>query len=162
MSARPGSSDSRLLMNASIQAWLSCEASTSASVHPDGMSPDPEVPERPQRRRYSTAYKLQILEEADRATEPGEIGALLRREGLYSSLLASWRQQRRDGTLHGAQPKLGRKGKDPLEQQNQELRKENARLARRLDQAETIIAVQKNSRACWGSRPRPTRTPRDS
>lgn len=116
---------------------------TESRVHPDGMSPDPEVPERPQRRRYTAAYKLQILEEADRSTEPGAIGALLRREGLYSSLLASWRQQRRDGTLYGSQPKRGRKGKTPLEHQNQELKKENARLALRLDQAETIIAVQK-------------------
>jgi len=105
------------------------------------MSPDPEVPQKAQRRRYSAAYKLQILEEADRATEPGQIGALLRREGLYSSLLASWRQQRRDGTLAGR--RRGRKTKDPLEVENEQLRKENARLVHRLDQAETIISVQK-------------------
>jgi transposase-like protein len=105
------------------------------------MSPDPEVPQKAQRRRYSAAYKLQIIEEADRATEPGQIGALLRREGLYSSLLAAWRQQRRDGTLAGR--RRGRKTKDPLEVENEQLRKENARLVHRLDQAETIISVQK-------------------
>lgn len=110
-------------------------------VHPEGMAPDPEVPEKAQRRRYSTAYKLEILEEADRATEPGEIGALLRREGLYSSLLASWRQQRRDGTLAG-QPR-GRKGKDQRDRRIEELEKDNARLTKKLDQAETIIEVQK-------------------
>jgi transposase-like protein len=105
------------------------------------MSPDPEVPQKAQRRRYSAAYKQQILEEADRATEPGQIGALLRREGLYSSLLASWRQQRRDGTLAG-QPR-GRKGKDQRDRKIEELERDNARLAKKLDQAETIIAVQK-------------------
>ena len=114
---------------------------SASRVHPDGMSPDPEVPQKAQRRRYSAAYKLQILEEADRANEPGQIGALLRREGLYSSLLASWRQQRRDGTLAGR--RRGRKTKDPLEVENEQLRKENARLVHRLDQAETIISVQK-------------------
>lgn len=114
---------------------------TASPVHPDGMPPDPEVPEKAQRRCYSAAYKLQILEEADRATEPGEIGALLRREGLYSSLLAAWRQQRRDGTLAGQA--RGRKGKDPRDRKIEELEKENARLANKLDQAETIIAVQK-------------------
>lgn len=112
-----------------------------ARVHPDGMSPSPEVPERPQRRRYTTEYKLQILEEADRATEPGEIGALLRREGLYSSLLAAWRQQRRDGTLAGQA--RGRRGKDARDKRIEELERNNARLTKRLDQAETIIAVQK-------------------
>ncbi|MBA2725940.1 MAG: transposase [Actinobacteria bacterium] len=102
--------------------------------------PDPEVPEKARRRRHNAEYKLQILEEADRATEPGEVGALLRREGLYSSHLAAWRKQRREGTLAGPR---GRKGKDPLEIENEQLRKENARLVHRLDQAETIISVQK-------------------
>ncbi|MBA2313578.1 MAG: transposase [Actinobacteria bacterium] len=105
------------------------------------MSLDPEVSEKAQRRRYSTAYKLRILEEADRATEPGQIGALLRREGLYSSLLASWRQQRRDGTLAGHA--RGRKGKDQRDTKIEELERDNARLAKKLDQAETIISVQK-------------------
>lgn len=96
---------------------------------------------KPQRRRYSTAYKLQILEEADRATEPGQIGALLRREGLYSSLLASWRQQRREGTLAGQA--RARKGRDQRDRKIEELERDNARLAKKLDQAETIIEVQK-------------------
>ncbi|MBA3432118.1 MAG: transposase [Actinobacteria bacterium] len=118
----------------------------------------PGSPEKAQRRRYSAAYKLQILEEADRATEPGQIGALLRREGLYSSLLAAWRQQRRDGTLAGQG--RGRKGKDQRDRKIEELERDNARLAKKLDQAETIIEVQKNSRGCWGSSRRPTPTPR--
>ena len=113
---------------------------SASRVHPDGMSPDPEVPQKAQRRRYSAAYKLQILEEADRANEPGQIGALLRREGLYSSLLAAWRQQRRDGTLGQVR---GRKGKDRRDRKIEELEADNARLAKKLDQAETIIEVQK-------------------
>ena len=113
-------------------------------VHPDGMSPNPEVPEKPQRRRFTAEYKLQILEQADRATEPGEVGALLRREGLYSSHLAAWRKQRRDGTL-GSSPRRGRSGKGARDRRIEELEKDNARLARKLDQAETILSAQKVS-----------------
>ena len=105
-----------------------------------------EVPEKPVRRRFDAAYKLRILEEADRCTEPGALGQLLRREGLYSSHLASWRRQREEGTLQGLAPKKrGRKAKpkDPLVVENEQLRRENERLAQRLRQAETIIEVQK-------------------
>lgn len=114
-------------------------------AHAEGMTEDrsdPEVPAKAQRRRHSTGYKLQILEKADRATEPGEVAALLRREGLYSSHLAAWRKQRREGTLAGAQ-KRGRKGKDARDRRIEELERDNARLTKKLDQAETIIAVQK-------------------
>jgi len=79
---------------------------------------DVEVPEKPARRRYSAAYKLRILEEADACSEnSGELGALLRREGLYSSHLNTWRRQRREGTLAGLSPqKRGRKARGPDEQ----------------------------------------------
>jgi len=106
----------------------------------------PEVPEKAQRRRFDAAYKLRILEEADRSTGPGEVGELLRREGLYSSHLATWRRQRDEGSLVGLTPKRrGRKAKrkDPLAKENDKLRRENQRLAERLRQAETIIDVQK-------------------
>ena len=63
--------------------------------------PDPEVLAKPERRRYSTEYKLKILQEADACTEPGQVGSLLRREGLYSSLLRLWRRQRDLGVLEG-------------------------------------------------------------
>lgn len=105
--------------------------------------PDPEVPAKAQRRRHSVDYKLQILEEADRATEPGQVAALLRREGLYSSHLAAWRKQRREGTLDGIARKRGRKGKDARDNRIEELERDNERLAKKLDQAETIIDVQK-------------------
>jgi transposase len=107
---------------------------------------DPEVPEKAKRRRFEAAYKLRILEEADRLTGPGELGELLRREGLYSSHLTSWRRQRDEGSLAGLAPRRrGRRAKrrDPLAKENEQLRRENQRLAERLRQAETIIDVQK-------------------
>jgi transposase len=109
-------------------------------------SPDPAVPERPVRRRFTAEYKLRILREADACTQPGQLGALLRREGLYSSHLSTWRQQRDEGTLAGLAPKRrGRKPKadDPVFAENERLRRENQRLAAKLRQAETIIEVQK-------------------
>jgi len=107
---------------------------------------DPEVPEKAKRRQFDSAYKLRILEEADRSTEVGQLGELLRREGLYSSHLTLWRRQRDEGSLAGLTPKRrGRKvkRKDPLAKENAKLRRENQRLTERLRQAETIIDVQK-------------------
>ena len=65
----------------------------------DRRIPNPEVTEKPKRQHYPAEYKLRILEEADRCASPGEIGALLRREGIYSSLLSQWRKQREEGAL---------------------------------------------------------------
>lgn len=94
-----------------------------------------------------------MLREADACTEPGQIGALLRREGLYSSSLVTWRKQREDGTLTGLTPKRrGRKRqKDPLTEENERLRRENLRLQKKLRQAEVIIDVQKKSPRFWES-----------
>jgi transposase-like protein len=110
-----------------------------------GVRPDPEVLENPQRRRFTADYKARILQAADACTEPGEIGALLRREGLYSSCLTSWRKQRKEGALTGLTPKRrGRKRqKDPLTEEIACLRRENLRLQEKLRQAEVIIEVQK-------------------
>jgi len=108
--------------------------------------PDPEVLEKARRRRFSAAYKLEVLQEADACSEPGEIGALLRREGLYSSLLSKWRQQREEGALEGLRPKKrGRKARprNPLARRVAELERDNERLRKKLEQAETIIDVQK-------------------
>ena len=89
-------------------------------------------------------YKLRILEEADSCTEAGQVGALLRREGLYSSHLTTWRRQRDKGVLKGLSPqKRGRKRKDELEREVARLQRENERLQASLEQAETIIEVQK-------------------
>jgi transposase len=108
--------------------------------------PDPEVAEKPQRRRFTVEYKVRILREADACAEPGEIGALLRREGLYSSHLTEWRRQREQGALAALAPrKRGRRGAPPhpLARRVSELERENTRLQRRLQQAEVIIEVQK-------------------
>jgi transposase-like protein len=107
---------------------------------------DPEVPEKARRRRFTAEYKLRVLQEADACGEPGEIGALLRREGLYSSHLVLWRRQRAEGTLQSLSPrKRGRQPqqKNPLSKKVAELERENKRLERRLKQAEIIIDVQK-------------------
>lgn len=106
----------------------------------------PEVPEKASRRRFDAAYKLRILEEADRCTEPGQLGELLRREGLYSSNLTTWRQQRDEGALNGLrEKKRGRKPRrrDAKDLELARLRREKQELEERLRQAETIIAVQK-------------------
>jgi transposase-like protein len=108
--------------------------------------PDPEVPERASRRRFGAEYKLRVLEEADRCAELGEVGALLRREGLYSSILSDWRRQRREGTLDGLTPrKRGRKPDPDRAQKDRiaELERELARLRTKLVHAEKIIEVQK-------------------
>ncbi len=70
--------------------------------------PNPEVPEKAERRRFSAEYKLKILRQADECRDPGSLGALLRREGLYSSNLTTWRRQREEGTLLGLNPKKKR------------------------------------------------------
>ena len=111
-----------------------------------GSPSDSEVPEKPVRRRFDAAYKQRIVEEADGCSEPGELGQLLRREGLYSSQLSTWRRQQREGVLAGLTPKRrGRKAKkkDAAALENERLRRENERLSQRLKQAETIIEVQK-------------------
>ena len=107
---------------------------------------DPAVSEKPVRRRFTAEYKLRILGEADQCTEPGQIGALLRRDGLYSSHLTAWRQQRNEGTLAGLTPRRrGRKASPdaPLIAENEKLKRENHRLTAKLHQAETILEVQK-------------------
>ena len=108
--------------------------------------PDPEVVPVAERRRFSAAYKLRILKEADQCTEPGELGALLRREGLYSSYLSRWRRARERGLLKALSPKKrGRKpAADPaLQKEVEDLRRETKRLRKKLETAETIIEVQK-------------------
>ncbi len=106
-------------------------------------SADPEVFDRPKYRRFSAEYKLKILQLADACKNPGEIGALLRREGLYTSHLSMWRHKRQEGSLSGlADNKRGRKAR-PVDAQVKKLLKEKAKLEERLKRAELIIDVQK-------------------
>jgi transposase len=104
---------------------------------------DPEVFERPWRRRFTAAYKLRIVQEADAAVEFRQVGVLLRREGLYSSQLAAWRRSRDAGALSALGQPRGRKPADPAATEMALLQRENAALTRRLAVAEEIIAVQK-------------------
>jgi transposase len=112
---------------------------------------DPEVVAKAQRRKFTAEYKLGIVEEADRASNPGAIGALLRREGLYSSHLVEWRRLREAGALGALSQKRGRKPtRNPLTEENGKLKAELARVQKKLQQAELIIDVQKKVSALLG------------
>jgi transposase len=115
-------------------------------VVPPPVVPDPEVRERAARRRFTAEYKLQVLRQADQCVGVGDLGALIRREGLYSSHLTTWRRQREQGALVALAPK--KRGRptasgSPLARRVAELERDNGRLARRLHQAEAIIEAQK-------------------
>jgi transposase len=114
-------------------------------VHSGGMSeedgPDPEVPERARTRRFSAAYKARTLAEYEGLGKAGK-GALLRREGLYSSLISEWRKQRDKGALEALAKPSGRPPADPVERENAALRRENERLAAELARARQVIEVQ--------------------
>ena len=124
--------------------------------------PNPEVVADAKRRTFTAAYKQHILVEADSTTQFGGIGALLRREGLYSSHLAKWRQERQAGTLKGLTPHTrGPKPKhkhSPQDAELQKLRRENARLTEQLRKAAIVIDVQKKVGALLGW-PLPTADP---
>jgi len=107
-------------------------------------APDPEVHAVAKRRQFSAAYKLAVLAEADRARGAGEIGALLRRESLYSSHLTSWRRERDAGALEALGRRRGRKARmTPEARRVAALEAKNARLERELEQARLIVEVQK-------------------
>ena len=112
---------------------------------PERTRPNPEVLEIPKRRKFPAEYKARIVQEADLCTEWGQIGALLRREGLHWSQLWRWRMLYRKGVQNALKDdKRGRKStKHPLETENERLRKQIGRLEHRLRQAETIIDIQK-------------------
>ena len=107
---------------------------------------NPEVVAKASRRRFTVDYKLKILDQAGACQQPGELGALLRREGLYSSSLALWRHQRQQGILTGLTPRT--RGRKPNQQSqlvadNEQLKRQNQKLSKRLQQAEIIIEFQK-------------------
>jgi transposase len=122
--------------------------------------PDPELVERPRRRRFTAEYKRRILREAD-AARPGELQALLRREGLYTSHLATWRMQREQGTLAGSGPTRGRPAADPLEAENEKLRRRLERAETELAKARKVIEVQGNVSALLGELLKPSRAQPD-
>jgi transposase-like protein len=133
-------------------------SSTDARPSATPQRPDPEVVPQAKRRRFTAEYKLRILQEADALKGSGGIAALLRREGLYSSLLKTWRREREAGVREALSPhKRGPKSKyDPVVQENQQLRRENQRLVEELRKADIVIDIQKKVAALLG---RPIETP---
>lgn len=125
---------------------------TTIAVGDDG-APSPraletEVSAKARRRTFTTAYKLSILDELDRCKKPGDVGAIVRREGLYSSSLVKWRRQRRQGELQAQAPV--RRGPQPAAKGDQaaelaQLKRDNARLERQLAKAHLIIGIQKKA-----------------
>jgi transposase len=118
------------------------------------MAAETEVMAKAARRRFTAAEKLRVLREADRCTKPGELSALLRREGLYSSHLSAWRLARRNGELAGLTPHpRGPKAKpvDPRDKRIAELERQTRRLQARLERAEGLIEVQKKVAALLGT-----------
>lgn len=119
--------------------------------------PDPEVEARPHRRRFTAEYKARILREAEQCRKSGEIGALLRREGLYASHLITWRRQREKDGVAGLSRKRGRKA-DPESgsvRKIAQLEGANRRLTKKLQEAEIIIAFQKKMAELWATTSRP-------
>ena len=120
----------------------SLDARAQSGATDDMTGPGPEVPERARGpRRYSASYKAQILAEYERLDKASK-GALLRREGLYTSLISEWRKQRDRGALQALAKPAGRQPADPLDREVDRLRKENQRLASELDKAGKVIEVQ--------------------
>ena len=128
---------------------------------PEGV-PDPELVERAKRRTFSAKYKLEILEKAEACTRPGEIGELLRREGLYTSHLTAWRKQRKSGALKELGKSRGRKPVDRRDQEIAQLQRKLERSEAELEKARRVIEIQGNVSALLeemlgsGSAPRST------
>ena len=129
---------------AELQGDSRSESTGSGASLPRRGVADPEVAEKATRRQFSAEYKVRILEEVDGCKEAGEVGGILRREGLYSSHLTAWRKARRAGALRVLGKKRGRKplARNPLEKKVEQLEKENAQLRGKLKKAETILEVQ--------------------
>ena len=140
----------------SISKTSTSSAANAAGAPPSAprqLLPDSEVIARPRRRRFTAEYKRSILDQAEAAYDSGVVGALLRREGLYSSHLTTWRRQRKQGEFDALTPK--KRGPkvvvSPLVKENRELQAANARLTKKLKNAELIIEVQKKVAALLGN-----------
>ena len=132
---------------------LCANAAGTVAPGPRPPVPDSEVIARPSRRRFTAEYKRSIIDQADAAQDAGAVGLLLRREGLYSSHLATWRRQRQQGGIDALTPK--KRGPkvvvSPLVKQNRDLQADVARLTKKLKNAELIIEVQKKVAALLGN-----------
>jgi len=129
------------------------DARRAAGNAPSGARPDPEVVAMAKRRQFSSSDKRRILDAADRCTQPGDIGALLRKEGIYSSHLNTWRKQRAAAEDAALEPQQRGRKADPAQAEDRrvlQLTQENDRLHRKLAQANAIIDVQKKLCALFG------------
>jgi len=146
-------SSSSAALAASERSGEAANAAGAAPPAPLPSVPDSEVIARPRRRSFTAEYRRSILEQADAAHDAGAVGLLLRREGLYSSHLATWRRQRKQGGIDALTPK--KRGPkvvvSPLVKENRELLAANARLTKKLKNAELIIEVQKKVAALLGN-----------
>jgi transposase-like protein len=129
---------------------MTTEISPTRPTSGDPPQPDPEVLERPQRRHFTAEYRTSVLRQADACTRKGELGVLLRREGLYSSLLTDWRRRRKADGLAAPDQKRGRKPTPAAETELAHLRKENAKLTKELAATRMVVDVQKNVSALLG------------
>ncbi len=144
-----GNEESRGTEGARRATGVACELAEAKGR----ICPDPEVTGKAKRRRFSAEYKLRVLREADQCRKPGELGALLRREGIYSSSLSTWRRQREVGELVGLRPeKRGRKARpqDRRDKRIAELERETRRLRAKLEQTEAVIEIQKKASMLLG------------
>lgn len=144
---------------ASDKATVAPENDRRPTIVPPPLSASPELSARPRRRSFTAQEKLRILAETDRAAQTGGIGAVLRREGIYSSLLTDWRRQRDSGAFNALSP--SRRGPkpanvNPLAAELAGAQAENARLLRRLERAEAVIEIQKKVADLLGSPLPPT------
>lgn len=131
--------------------------SINGNRQPLNNEPDPQVVPKAERRKFSAEYKLRILAEADACSERGQNGALLRREGLYSSNLDKWRKQRDRGALAGLSGQQRGRKPDPQAAEIARLQREHEQLRSRLAQAEQIIDVQKKLAQLLGTMSAETR-----
>lgn len=139
-------------MNDPPNSDLEPDTAPASGPQPQGPEGNPEVVERATRRRFSPSYKARIVEEAAACQKQGELGALLRREGLYSSHLSAWRKQIKSHGVAGLEAKKrGRPTKTKASAREIELEREARQLKKRLAKAETIIAFQKKCTSCWRS-----------
>lgn len=146
----PRTTDNEIL----VAAGAGAEAGRKPTLVPAPAATSPELLDRPRRRTFTAKDKLRILDEADRAAGvSGGIGAIMRREGLYSSALTDWRRQRDAGAFEALRPvKRGPKiaAPNPLAAEHAQLLRDNKRLTLRLERAEAVIAIQKKVAALLG------------
>ena len=155
MTRMPASGEINVTAEAEAEGARRATGASVSAVEPSPRMPDPEVPAKVQRRRFSVEYRLRIVKQADACKKSGELGALLRREGLYSSLLTNWRHQREQGALVSMRARKRGPTSQRIDPRVKQLEAENARLQRKLQQADTIITVQKKVAEILGIHLRP-------